>query len=134
DTRDNYYTGFLRLVKSVQVFNSTGVGAASDPVPGADLEYTITYSNVSVGGGGAGCVDLVASNVIINEDGSAAPNNWGTTTTQVTSPAPSDSNGGTITDGNTNGAVTAATTFLRDAAGTVNPGVTRAFVFRRRIK
>ncbi|HEX6184278.1 MAG TPA: hypothetical protein VFZ44_10400 [Pyrinomonadaceae bacterium] len=133
DTRDNLYTGFLRLVKTATVFNSTGVGGASDPVPGADIEYTITYANVSTGGGGAGCVDLVASNIVISEDGNAAPNNWGTTTTQVTSPAPSDSNGGTITDGNTNGAVTAATTFLRDAVGTLNPGVTRAFVFRRRI-
>ena len=133
DTRDNLYTGFLRLVKTFQVFNSTGIGGASDPVPGADIEYTITYANVSVGGGGAGCVDLVASNIVINEDGSAAPNNWGSTTTQVLTPAPSDSNGGTITDGNTNGAVTSATTFLRDAAGTLNPGVSRAFVFRRRI-
>jgi hypothetical protein len=133
DTRDNLYTGFLKLVKSALVFNSTGVGGASDAVPGADIEYTITYSNVSVGGGGAGCVDLVASSVVISENGAAAPNNWAANTTQLTSPAPSDSNGGTITDGNTNGAVTAATTFLRDAAGTVNPGVTRTFVFRRRI-
>src|SRR5215210_5218771 len=73
DTRDNYYTGFLKLVKTAQVFNSTGVGGASDPVPGADIEYTISYSNVSVGGGGAGCVDLVASSIVINENGSAAP-------------------------------------------------------------
>lgn len=133
DTRDNYYTGFLKLVKTAQVFNSTGIGGASDPVPGADIEYSITYSNVSVGGGGAGCVDLVASNIVISEDGNAAPNNWGTTTTQLLIPAPSDSNGGTITDGNTNGAITAATTFLRDAAGTVNPGDSRVFVFRRQI-
>ncbi|MFL6256603.1 MAG: beta strand repeat-containing protein [Pyrinomonadaceae bacterium] len=133
DTRDNLYTGFLKLVKSVQVFNSTGVGAASDAVPGADIEYTITYSNVSTGGGGAGCVNLVASSVVISENGAAAPNNWAANTTQLTSPAPSDSNGGTITDGNTNGAVTAASTFLKDAAGTVNPGVSKAFVFRRRI-
>ena len=133
DTIDSLYTGFLRLVKTSQVFNSTSVGGASDPVPGADIEYTITYSNVSTGGGGAGCVDLVASSIVINEDGDAAPNNWGSTTTQLLVPAPSDSNGGTITDGDTNGAVTAATTFLRDAVGTLNPGVTRAFVFRRRI-
>ncbi|MDX6484383.1 MAG: hypothetical protein QOE95_2154, partial [Gaiellaceae bacterium] len=133
DTRDNLYTGFLKLVKSVQVFNSTGVGGASDAVPGADIEYTITYSNVSTGGGGAGCVNLVASSVVISENGAAAPNNWAANTTQLTSPAPSDSNGGTITDGNTNGAVTAASTFLKDAAGTVNPGVSKAFVFRRRI-
>jgi hypothetical protein len=133
DTRDNLYTGFLKLVKTAQVFNSTGIGGASDPVPGADIEYTVTYSNVSVGGGGAGCVDLVASSVVISENGAAAPNNWAATTTQVLSPAPADSNSGTITDGNTNGAVTAATTFLKDAAGTVNPGASKTFVFRRRI-
>ena len=133
DTLDNLYTGFLKLLKSFTVINSTGVGAATDPVPGADIEYTVTYSNVSTGGGGAGCVNLVASGIVISEDGAAAPNNWAATTTQVTSPAPSDSNGGTITDGNTNGAVTAATTFLKDAAGSLNPGVSKAFVFRRRI-
>src|SRR5919112_3892658 len=98
DTRDNLYTGLLKLLKPSLVFNSTGVGGASDPVPGADIEYTVTYSNISVGGGGAGCVDLVASNIVISEDGSAAPNTWGATTTQVLSPAPSDSNGGTVTD------------------------------------
>jgi hypothetical protein len=133
DTIDRLYTGFLKLVKSSQVFNSTGVGAASDAVPGADIEYTITYSNISQGGGGAGCIDLVASNIVISEDGAAAPNNWSANTTQLLAPAPSDSNGGTITDGNTNGAVTAATTFLKDAAGLLNPGVSKAFVFRRRI-
>lgn len=133
DTIDRLYTGFLKLVKSYTVINGTSVGGPTDAVPGAHIEYTITYSNVSVGGGGAGCVDLVASNVVISEDGSAAPNNWASTTTQVLSPAPSDNNGGTITDGTTNGAVTAATTFLKDAAGTVNPGVSKAFVFRRRI-
>jgi hypothetical protein len=133
DTIDRLYTGFLKLLKSFTVINGTSVGGPTDAVPGADIEYTITYSNVSTGGGGAGCVDLVASNVVISEDGSAAPNNWAATTTQVTSPAPSDSNGGTITDGNTNGAVTAASTFLKDAAGTVNPGASKAFVFRRRI-
>lgn len=133
DTHDNFYTGFLRLVKTVTVDNTTGVGGATDPVPGANLVYTITYANISTGGGGAGCVNLVASNVVINENGAAAPNNWAATTTQVTSPAPSDSGGGTITDGNTNGAVTSTTTFLRDAAGSVNPGVSRTFTFRRRI-
>jgi hypothetical protein len=133
DTRDNLYTGFLRLVKTATVINSTGVGGATDPVPGADIQYSIQYSNVSTGGGGAGCVDLVASNVVIHEDGNAAPNNWGTTTTMLLTPVPADSNGGTITDGNTNGAITAATTYLRNAAGTVNPGASHTFVFRRRI-
>src|SRR5215218_26169 len=133
DTIDRLYTGFLKLLKSYTVINGTSVGGPTDAVPGADIEYTITYSNVSVGGGGAGCVDLVASNVVISEDGNAAPNNWATTTTQITSPAPADSGGGAVTDGSTNGAVTAATSFLKDAAGTVNPGASKVFVFRRRI-
>src|SRR5947209_463657 len=136
DTRDNLYTGFLKLVKSFVVINATGVGAATDPVPGADIEYTITYSNVSVGGGGAGCVNLVASSIVISEDGASAPNNWSANTTQIiapTGPNPSDSNGGAITDGNTNGAVTAASTFLKDAAGSLNPGGSATFKFRRRI-
>ena len=106
---------------------------ATAPVPGADLVYTITYANVSVGGGGAGCVDLVASSVVISEDGDSGGNNWASNTTQVLSPAPADSGGGAVTDGDTSGAVTATTTFLRDAAGTVNPGVSRTFTFRRRI-
>ena len=133
DTIDRLYTGFLKLVKTSQVINSTGVGGATDAVPGAHIEYTITYSNISQGGGGAGCVNLVASSIVISEDGASAPNNWAATTTQVLAPAPADSNGGTITDGNTNGAVTAASTFLKDAAGSLNPGVSGAFVFRRQI-
>jgi hypothetical protein len=136
DTIDRLYTGFLKLVKSFTVINGTGVGAATDPVPGADIEYTITYSNVSVGGGDANCVKLVASNIVISENGASAPNNWSTNTTQVvapTGPNPSDSNGGAITDGNTNLAVTAASTFLKDAAGSLNPGGSATFKFRRRI-
>ncbi|HEX8720490.1 MAG TPA: hypothetical protein VF736_07670 [Pyrinomonadaceae bacterium] len=135
NTIDRVYTGFLKLVKTVQVFNSTGVGGPSDAVPGADLEYSITYSNISAGDGGAGCANLVATNVVINEDGNAPGNTWGSTTTQLLNPVPADSNGGTITDGNTvNGPITATTTFLKDAAGTVNPGASKVFVFRRRIK
>lgn len=133
DTIDRLYTGFLSLVKSYTIDNQTGVGALTDAVPGADIVYTITYLNVSVGGGGAGCVNLTASNIVINEDGSAAPNNWAAVTTQVTSPAPADSTTGTITDGNTNGAVTAASTYLRDSIPSLAPGASGTFVFRRRI-
>jgi hypothetical protein len=132
DTIDRLYTGFLRLVKSVVVDNTTGVGGATDAVPGADIVYTITYTNVS-SSGGTNNVTLTASNIAINEDGDAAPNNWATYTTQVTSPAPSDSTTGTITDGDTSGAVTAATTFLRDSIPSLGPGASGTFVFRRRI-
>ncbi|HLM58862.1 MAG TPA: hypothetical protein VK422_22350 [Pyrinomonadaceae bacterium] len=133
DTINRVYTGFLRLVKAVQVINSTGVGAATDAVPGADIVYTITYTNVSVAGGGAGCVNLTASSVVITENGSTAPNNWGSTTTQVLTPAPADSTTGAITDGDTNGAVTATTTHLRDSIPSVGPGASGTFTFRRKI-
>lgn len=132
ETIDRLYTGFLRLVKSVTVVNATGVGGATDAVPGADIVYTITYTNVS-SSGGTNNVTLTASNVVINEDGDSAPNNWATYTAQVTSPAPTDSTTGTITDGDTNGAVTATTTFLRDSIPSLAPGASGTFVFRRRI-
>jgi len=132
DTIDRLYAGFLRLVKSVVVDNTTGVGGATDAVPGADIVYTITYTNVS-SSGGTNNVMLTASNIVINEDGDAAPNNWAASTTQVTSPAPADSTAGTITDGDTNGAVTATTTFLRDSIPSLAPGASGTFVFRRRI-
>ena len=106
-------------------------------MPGADIEYVITYTNVSVGGGGAGCVNLVASSVVITERGDVAPNNWSTNTTQVTSPVPGDANTtgtpGTITDETTNLPVTAATIRLKDAVPNLNPGASGTFTFRRRI-
>ncbi len=132
DTIDRLYTGFLRLVKSVAVVNATGVGGATDAVPGADIVYTITYTNVS-SSGGTNNATLTASNIQINEDGSAGTNNWAAFTTQVLAPAPSDSTTGVITDGATAGPVTAVTTFLRDSIPSLAPGASGTFVFRRRI-
>ncbi|HEV2761681.1 MAG TPA: hypothetical protein VGV38_01705 [Pyrinomonadaceae bacterium] len=125
DTIDRLYTGFLRLTKSYQVFNTTGVGGASDAVPGAEIEYTISYQNVSTSGG-TNNVTLTASSVVITEDGNLAPNNWGTTTTQVVGSA-SDSGGGTITGD------TAGSNVLTDSIATLPPGPARTFKFRRRI-
>lgn len=133
DTINRLYTGFLRLQKTVTV-----VGGGQ-PVPGAVLEYVITYSNISSSGdpgnptAGTNSVQLTASNIVVNEDGDAAPNNWATYTTQVIAPAPSDP-GGVITDGDTSGAVTAATTFLRDTvSAALAPGASGTFTFRRTI-
>jgi hypothetical protein len=138
DTLDNYYTGFLKLVKTVTVSNSTGVGGPTDPVPGADLVYAIAYSNISTGGGGAGCVNLVASSLVITERGDVGSNNWGSTTTQVTTPMPSDSNtagaAGTVVDELTNSPVTSATVRLKDTVPSgLQPGDSGTFTFRRRI-
>ena len=122
-TIDRLYTGFVRLDKTFSVSNGTGVGAATDAVPGAVITYTITYTNVSTSNGDANCVKLTASNLVITEDGLSAPNNWGTYTTN--SGSPSDSGSGTV--------VTVSATKYTDTIASLAPGASAAFTFKRSI-
>ena len=122
-TIDRLYTGFVRLDKAFSVANGTGVGAATDPVPGAVITYTITYTNVSTSNGDANCVKLTASNLVITEDGLSAPNNWGTYTTN--SAAPSDSGTGAV--------VTVSATKYTDTIASLSAGASGVFTFKRSI-
>ncbi len=122
-TIDRLYTGFVRLDKSSSVSNSTGVGGATDPVPGAVITYNITYTNVSSSNGDANCVKLTASSVVITEDGLAAPNNWGTYT--ANSGSPSDSGSGTV-------AAVSATKYT-DTIASLAPGASAVFTLKRSI-
>jgi len=122
-TIDRLYTGFVRLDKAFTVANGTGVGAATDPVPGAVITYNITYTNVSTSNGDANCVKLTASNLVITEDGLVAPNNWGTYTTN--SGSPSDSGSGTV--------VTVSATKYTDTIASLAPGASAVFTFLRSI-
>jgi hypothetical protein len=122
-TIDRLYTGFVQLDKAFSVNNGTGVGAATDPVPGAVITYTITYTNVSTSNGDANCVKLTASNLVITEDGLSAPNNWGTYT--INSGSPSDSGTGTV--------VTVSATKYTDTIASLAPGASAAFTFKRSI-
>jgi hypothetical protein len=122
-TIDRLYTGFVRLDKAFTVANATGVGAATDPVPGAVITYNITYTNVSSSNGDANCVKLTASSLVITEDGLAAPNNWGTYT--ANSGSPSDSGSGTP-------AIVSATKYT-DTMASVAPGASAVFTFKRSI-
>jgi hypothetical protein len=122
-TIDRLYTGFVRLDKAFSVANGTGVGAATDPVPGAVITYTITYTNVSTSNGDANCVKLTATNLVITEDGLAAPNNWGTYTTN--SGSPSDSGTGTV--------VTVSATKYTDTIASLSAGASGVFTFKRSI-
>lgn len=126
ETIDRLYTGFLRMDKAVSVINNTGVGAATDAVPGAEIEYVITYTNIAATGG-SGNADLTATNLVVSEDGNQTPNNWGATTDQVVGSA-SDTRGGTIT-GDMAGSVR-----LTDTVPTVAPQQTGTFRFKRRIR
>jgi len=121
------WTGFIQMNKSVAVSNSTGRGAATDPVPGAVLTYTVAYSNVTTANGASGCVDLTASNLVISEDGASGSNNWATWTTHVAGQA-SDSRGGTIS-GDTSGS-----NVLTDTVSSLSPGQSGSFLFKRAIK
>ena len=129
DTIDRLFTGFIRLDKTVTGSTATGVGAATDAVPGADLIYEITYTNIMTSASvGVGNSSLAASNLAISEDGGAGGNNWGTTTTHVVGSA-SDTNGGSITgDGST------SSTVLTDTVASVPAGTFGKFTFRRKIK
>ena len=122
-TIDRLYTGFVRLVKSYTVSNATGVGGATDPVPGAVITYNITYENISTSNGDASCVKLTAQNVVITEDGLAAPNNWGTFTTHTGTP--SDTGSGVVV-------IVNATTYT-DTVASLAPGVSAVFSFQRSI-
>lgn len=122
-TIDRLYTGFVRLDKAYTVSNSTGVGGATDPVPGAVITYNITYTNISSSNGDANCVKLTAQTLVITEDGLAAPNNWGTYTTN--SGSPSDSGSGTV--------VTVSATKYTDTVASLAAGASAVFTFKRSI-
>jgi hypothetical protein len=123
-TIDRLYTGFVRLDKVSSVTNSTGVGGATDPVPGAVITYNVTYTNISSSNGDANCVKLTASNLVITEDGLAGTNNWGTYTTN--SGSPSDSGTGTV--------VTVSATKYTDTIVSLVAGTPPAvFTFKRSI-
>ncbi len=120
-TIDRAYTGFVQLTKTASVANGTGVGGATDAVPGAIITYAITYANISTSNGDANCVKLTASNLVITEDGLLAPNNWGSTTTN--SGSPSDSGSGVV--------VTVSATRYTDTVATLAPGASGTFTFMR---
>jgi hypothetical protein len=126
ETIDRLFTGFIRADKTVTVTNSTGVGNATDAVPGAIIEYTINYSNVTATAG-TNNADLTATNVVLTEDGNAAPNNWASTTNHVVGSV-IDSNGGAIT-GDTPGS-----SLITVTLPSLAPAQSGNFKFRRVIR
>jgi hypothetical protein len=125
ETIDRVYTGFVRVEKSMIINKGTGAGGPTDAVPGAEMEFLITYANVS-SPDGVGCGLLTARNVVINEDGRTAPNNWAQTTDHII--GATDSRDGIITGDH------AGSTSLSDMIGVLEPGQSGVFKFRRRIK
>ena len=133
DTINRLYTGFIVLEKSAVVTNGTGVGGASDAVPGAVITFTIKYTNISEASSG-GSVGLTASNLVITEDGAAAPNTWAAYTTQVVGSG-RDYTGasGTTAGSGVIAGDSVGSTLLTDTVSSVAPGAVGRFVFQRRI-
>ena len=127
ETIDRVYTGFIRLDKSATVLNrESGLNKESGLAkPGAEIEFIITYSNVS-SVSGVGNDLLTAHNLVISENGNSATNNWGDTTEHIV--GASDNRGGTII-GDQDGSKS-----LTDIVSILEAGQTGVFKFRRRVR
>jgi hypothetical protein len=123
ETIDRLYTGFVRLDKSTAVVNAPVNSTVAGP--GAEIEFAITYSNVSTAAG-VGNSLLTAYNLVINENGNATPNNWGQTTEHII--GASDTQGGTIIGDRV------GSTSLTDMITTLEPGQSGVFKFKRRVR
>jgi hypothetical protein len=123
ETIDRLYTGFIRLDRSATVVRPTGVAAVT--TQGAEIEFTVTYANVS-SAAGVGNSLLTAHNLVISENGNSAPNNWGATTEHIV--GASDTQGGVIVGDR------AGSTSLTDIVTTLEAGQTGVFKFKRKVK
>ena len=89
-TIDRIYTGFLKLLKEVRIYDTNGTTVLQDWTqanisgaapglarPGRFIEYRITYTNISSAPAGNGDILLNADKVVITEDGLGLNgNNW----------------------------------------------------------
>lgn len=125
ETINRIYTGFIRLENSQAIVNHTGVGGPSDAVPGAQVEFIITYSNIS-SMNGVDCALLIAYNLVISADGRKLPNNWGVTTDHIV--GASDNRGGLIVGDRPH------SQSLANAVMRLEAGESGVFRFRRMIR
>ena len=125
ETINRIYTGFIRLENTRVVVNRTGVGGPADAVPGALLEFMITYSNIS-SMNGVDCALLTAFNLVISADGRKPPNNWGVTTDHIV--GATDNRGGYIIGDRPN------SQSLTNLIARLKPGESGVFRFGRIIR
>lgn len=124
ETIDRIYTGFIRLNSTARIVNAGGTDVAKAN-PGSEIEFAVTYTNIS-SAEGIGNGLLAAQNLVITENGNAAPNNWGSTTEHIVGAY--DSQGGYIV-GDREGS-----TILTDIVTTLSAGQSGIFRFKRRVK
>jgi hypothetical protein len=123
ETIDRLYTGFIRLARSATLVNRSGRAALSSP--GIEIEFAVSYANVSTGAG-VGSSLLTAHNLVISENGNSPANNWGATTEHIV--GASDTQGGLIIGDRV------GSTSLTDIVTTLEAGQSGVFKFRRKVK
>jgi hypothetical protein len=157
-TTDTVFTGFVKLMKTAQVFNADGSpcdlvpSAAPNPscvIAGNFVVYAINYSNIipAVSGGSLAPSALRMS---LAEDGQAAPNTFATlfsgvvATSHVQGSASDTTSGNTITYFNAAGqnvgdivgtgtATGDVTKYIDTFAAPLAPGKSGSFTFKRKI-
>src|SRR5580765_1337156 len=125
DTIDRLYAGFVRLESAVSLVGLEGAPDISKALPGSEIEFAVRYTNIS-SAAGVGNSLLTARNLVINENGNAAPNNWGMTTEHIV--GASDNQGGYIV-GDREGS-----TSLSLVVTMLEPGQSGVFRFKRKIR
>ena len=125
DTIDRLYTGFIRLDKLAPVVTKDVTGKAGVATTGTEIEFAVSYANVS-SAAGVGNSLLTAHHLVISENGNSAPNNWGVTTEHIV--GASDTQGGLIIGDRI------GSTSLTDIVTTLEPGQSGVFKFKRKVR
>lgn len=144
-TINQVYTGYVTLLKEARIleadgitevapFNSSQATLNAAARPGRIIEYRITYQNISTAqtGSANGNRTLSARSLSIVEDGSAAPNNWFSSTTDPVSgviPGSATDPKGVITGSSSNGNIQVYV----DTISQLDPQNSGTFIFRRKI-
>jgi hypothetical protein len=113
------------LQTTAPIPNAHGTDAPSKLSTGNEIEFSVTYTNIS-SDAGLGNALLTATNLVITQNGSAAPNNWAVTTDHIV--GASDTLGGYIV-GDKEGS-----TSLTDIVAALKAGQSGVFKFKRRFK
>jgi hypothetical protein len=124
-TIDRLYAGFIRVEATTKFVGSTQPVEVAAAAQGSEIEFTITFTNISSADGSGNSL-LTAYDLVISENGNAAPNNWGATTDHIV--GASDNHGGRII-GDREGS-----TWLTDIVTSLDAGRSGVFKFKRRIK
>lgn len=153
-TLDRLYTGFMKLTKEVQILDANGVIVQAwtetvpptvNVLPDYQIEYRITYENLSTGIVGSGNSTLTAFDFEVVEDGNAAvgsnTNNWASFTDHEQNTSADQGTVEYFTNSTDGTPLTTADPIAgtkvdkyENPVGQVDPGQTGQFQFRRRIQ